>query len=86
MKASIVHVLLILDGATEETEDVVTFQSFPLQEFMQQFDVDPKSDPHMLDRYAVGPDDVPFVEKYLEGSVTFDFARFGYFIEAARDE
>ena len=83
---SIVHVLAVVDGISEETVEAVIFQSFPKKEFLLQFDVDPKRDPGMLDRYSVGPDDVPFLRKYLEGEVEFDFTRFAYFVEAVRDE
>jgi hypothetical protein len=82
----IVHVLSIVDGETEDMIEAVIFQSFDMTNFSHQFDVDPKVDPQMLDRYSVGPDDVFFLEKYLEAPVIFDFSRFAYFIEAVRDE
>jgi len=40
----------------------------------------------MLDRYAVGPDDVPFLTRYLKAPIAFDFTAFGYWIEAVRRE
>ena len=83
---SIVHLLSIVDGESEETVKVVMFQSFVEKEFHRQFDVDPESDPEMLDRYSVGPDDVAFLNRYLEGQLEFDFTRFAYFVEAVRDE
>jgi hypothetical protein len=40
----------------------------------------------MLDRYAVGPDDVAFIHRILEVEIPFDFAAYAYFIEAVRRE
>ena len=80
----ILHVLSIVDGKTEEIVEVVEFKNFGLADFCRQFDVDPKSDPKMLDRYSVGPDDASFLDKVLFKPVHFDFARFAYFVEAVR--
>jgi len=61
----ICHVLHIIDGSTEETVDVIELTTFELEAFLQQFDVPTQSDPMMLDRYVVGPDDVPFLSRYV---------------------
>ena len=80
----IVHVITVIDGETEEMVDLVELKSFVLSEFHIQFDVDPLKDPHMLDRYSIGPDDHPFLEKVVGKKLAFDFTRFAYFIEAAK--
>jgi len=81
--SSICHVLSILDGATEEVVDVHEIHPFDLTAFRHQFDVPVESDPEMLDRYAVGPDDTVFLSGALGLDLGFDFTRFAYFIEAA---
>ncbi len=80
----VVHVITIIDGATEDFLDIIQFPTFDLKAFHIQFDVDPTADPEMLDRYSVGPDDLPFLEKTLGRQLNFDFARYAYFIEAAQ--
>jgi hypothetical protein len=45
-----------------------------------------ETDPEMLERYAIGPDDAPFVFGVLGFEMKLDFARFGYFIEAAQKD
>jgi len=76
------HILVILDGITEDTVDVVQLKSFHLELFCKQFDVPIQSDPQMLDRYVVGPDDLEFLIPYLQRFVTFSFSSHGYWIEA----
>lgn len=83
MNKEIYHSLTVYDGVTEELLDVVVIENFSLESFIDQFDVSRQSDPSMLDRYAVGPDDVRFVIEALGCTFDFDFTRFGYFIEAA---
>lgn len=84
--SAICHVLHIIDGSDEDTVDVIELTSFELEAFRKQFDVPDQSDPLMLDRYAVGPDDVPFLTRYLKAPIAFDFTAFGYWIEAVRRE
>jgi len=79
----ICHVLVIIDGKTEETLDIVELTRFELGPFRNQFDVPVESDPDMLDRYVVGPDDEAFLRQYLDRQITFDFSANGYWIEAA---
>ena len=79
----IARVLVVLDGETEDILEVLELQSFDLEAFADQFDVTIESDPEMLDRYAVGPDDADFVNDHLEVGMVFDFGRNAYFIEAA---
>ncbi|MEY4668527.1 MAG: hypothetical protein RL518_1226 [Pseudomonadota bacterium] len=81
---SICHVLTVIDGASEEVVDVHELEPFDLGEFCKQFDVPIEHDPQMLDRYAVGPDDVPFLERVMGVSLPFSFSTHAYFIEAAR--
>ena len=76
--------LTIVDGATEEVVDLHQIDSFDLEAFARQFDVPVQYDPQMLDRYAVGPDDVQFLTDALGVSLPFDFSRFAYFIEALK--
>ena len=83
---SICHVLAVVDGNTEEVVDVHLLEPFDLHAFCQQFDVPVEHDPQMLDRYAVGPDDVAFIHKVLEIEIPFDFGTHAYFIEAVRRE
>jgi hypothetical protein len=83
---SVCHILHIIDGATEETVDAIELTGFDLSAFRLQFDVPDQFDPDMLDRYAVGPDDVTFLVKYLNVSLTFDFTNRGYWIEAVRKD
>ena len=85
-QSAICHVLSILDGTTEEVIDVHEIHPFDLAAFRHQFDVAVESDPEMLDRYAVGPDDTTFVSGSLGVDLSFDFGRFAYFIEAARKD
>ncbi len=83
-ESSVCHILHIIDGVTEETVDVIELTGFDLSAFRLQFDVSDQFDRNMLDRYAVGPDDVTFLIKYLSVSITFDFTNRGYWIEAVR--
>ncbi|MEN9847080.1 MAG: hypothetical protein RIS36_2227 [Pseudomonadota bacterium] len=82
--SSICHVLSIVDGTTEEVVDVHLLDPFDLKAFCHQFDVPIEHDPQMVDRYAVGPDDVAFLHKVLEVDLPFDFGTYAYFIEAVR--
>ena len=77
------HVLTIIDGVSEEIIDVVEIKHFELEGFRTQFDVPVETDPEMLDRYAVGPDDLPFLKSALAEEVHFDLLKYAYFIEAA---
>jgi len=86
MSKKIVHVVTVLDGSTEETIEVFRLPGFELASFRAQFDVPVETDPEMLDRYAVGPDDLPFLTPTIEGSPHFDFTRNAYFIEAVEDD
>jgi hypothetical protein len=83
---SICHVLSVVDGSTEEVVDAHLLEPFDLQAFCHQFDVPVEHDPQMLDRYAVGPDDVAFLQKVLAVEIIFEFATHAYFIEAVRRE
>ena len=83
---AIIHVLTIFDAVSEEMVDVLRFRRFELAEFLVQFAVDEESDPDMTDRYAVGPDDVPLVQRALGYEHYFNFKEFAYFIEAALDQ
>lgn len=74
--------LTVLDGESEEVVEVHEIESFDLAAFSKQFDVPVQYDPQMLDRYAVGPDDVPFLNEVLGLDLPFDFTRYAYFIEA----
>lgn len=76
--------LTVVDGATEEVIDLHELEGFDLQAFAQQFDVPIQYDPQMLDRYAVGPDDVSFLNRVLGIELPFDFSRYAYFIEALK--
>ncbi len=76
--------LTIIDGVTEEMVDMLELEAFDLQAFTHQFDVPIETDPQMLDRYAVGPDDTQFLAKVLGIDLPYDFSRFAYFIEALR--
>lgn len=76
--------LTVIDGVTEELIDLHEIENFEVSAFAQQFDVPVEYDPDMLDRYAVGPDDVPFLNRALGVELLFDFARYAYFIEALR--
>ena len=81
---NIVHVITIVDGTTEDVIDLIQIDRFTAKEFYSQFDVDPVSDPEMLERYSIGPDDLPFLEKHLGQKLEFNFTQYAYFIEAAR--
>lgn len=80
----ICRALTVVDGQTEEVVDLHEIETFDLATFAAQFDVPVQYDPQMLDRYAVGPDDVPFLTSALGVELPFDFARFAYFIEALK--
>lgn len=78
----LMRALVVLDGETEDVLDILELQGFDLKAFLVQFDVPVETDPEMLDRYAVGPDDADFVNDHLEVSMVFDFRRNAYFIDA----
>lgn len=80
------HVLVVLDGATEDILEVFKLDSFSLPAFSEQFDVPTESDPLMHDRYAVGPDDEDFLRDYLPEVMAFDFRSNAYFIEAVEND
>jgi hypothetical protein len=86
MKPPLCHILTIVDGKSEEVIDAFEIEAFDLIAFSQQFDVPTETDPKMLDRYSVGPDDATFLENALGFSVGFDFSRYAYFIEAAEKD
>jgi hypothetical protein len=83
-RAPICHVLSVFDGDSEELVEIFEIENFSLEAFAEQFDVPTKTDPEMLDRYAVGPDDVRFLEQAIGRPLCFDFSKYGYFVEAAR--
>jgi hypothetical protein len=78
----VAHVLVVLDGSTEEVLDAIELIHFDPPLFGQQFDVPTQYDPDMLDRYVVGPDDITFLKAYLPGPIDFHFESRGYWIEA----
>lgn len=80
--AGIHHILHVVDGATEETLHVVEIVNFDLPQFARQFDVPTQTDPEMLDRYVVGPDDLDFLSQFIGTDIAFDFSSNGYWIEA----
>lgn len=81
---SLVHLLTVVDGVSEELLSFEELKTFVLKDFQEQFDVDPVLDPDMRDRYSVGPDDVAFLERNMKKSLSFDFQKYAYFIEAAK--
>lgn len=83
-RTTICHVLSVFDGDSEELVEIFEIENFSLEAFAEQFDVPTKTDPEMLDRYAVGPDDARFLEQVMGKPIAFDFSKYGYFIEAAR--
>lgn len=85
-KYEVVHVLTVVDGQTDELVDLVELDAFKVESFRDQFDVDTKADPEMFNRYSVGPDDVPFLERELDMKLQLNFQRFAYFIEAAKKD
>jgi hypothetical protein len=80
------HILTMIDGVSEEVTEFWEIHSFDLVEFRRQFDVPTESDPEMLDRYAIGPMDVSFLNEVLDFPINFDFGRYAYFIEAVRKD
>jgi len=80
----ITHCLTVYNGESEEIETFFDLPDFNLEEFKLHFDVDPARDPEMLDRYAVGPDDVSFLQKFVKEAVAYSFSSKGYFVEAVR--
>ena len=80
----ICHVLVVIDGASEEILEVVELLNFNKRAFAEQLDVPTLTDPEMLDRYVIGPDDVDFVSPYLSKTVEFNFSDSGYWIEAVK--
>ena len=77
------HLLTIVDGKSEEIVDVIEIKAFELVSFRHQFDGSEESDPDMLDRYSVGPDDAAFLCRALGYQIDFEFSRYAYFIDAA---
>lgn len=77
--------LVVYDGTSEEVVALHELKSFELSSFREAFDV-PDSDPEMLDRYAVGPDDTFFLRNSLDGEISFDFSSKAFFIEALRKD
>lgn len=84
--ANVCHVLVVLDGATEDILEVFKLDSFSLPAFTEQFDVPTESDPQMHDRYAVGPDDEDFLRDHLPEGMVFDFRANAYFVEAVEND
>lgn len=82
----VVHVLTTVDGGSDNLVDLIEIDGFSLPEFREQFGANQEKDPFMYDRYSVGPDDVPFLEKKLGVQLQLNFQRFAYFIEAARKD
>jgi hypothetical protein len=80
------HILTVIDGTTEEVIDVIEIKNFDLVGFQEQFDVSPESDPEMLERYGIGPDDAGFVCRALGKEIPFEFTRYAYFIEAVQKQ
>lgn len=80
------HVLTMVDGTTDELVGVMELQLFEIADFTSQFDVPVETDPQMLDRYAVGPDDAQFLNRVVGYDLPFDFTRYAYFIEAAEKD
>jgi hypothetical protein len=80
----LLRALTVIDGNTEELVDLHELEPFDLPAFAAQFDVPIQTDPEMLDRYAVGPDDVSFLAKAMGIELVYDFSRYAYFIEALR--
>ena len=83
---AVAHVLSIIDGETEELIDVIQIPYFDLERFKVQFDVSNQTDPQMLDRYAVGPGDIAFINRALGLEIEFDFTNTAYFIEAVKND
>jgi len=86
MNKQITRCLTVYDGESEEVELFFELENFNLKDFMFRFDVNPTDDPEMLDRYAVGPDEVSFLKAYLTEEISFDFRNKGYFVEAVLRE
>ncbi len=86
MTSPIGRYLTIFDGESEELETLYELSSFSLEKFVDHFEPCPRSDPEMHDRYSVGPDDVSFLQSYLEEEVEFDFVTFAYFLEAIKKD
>lgn len=80
--SGICHILTVVDGESDEVLDFIEIANFDLPAFAKQFAVPLERDPEMLDRYAIGPDDVTFIEKQLNTPLSFDFSTYAYFIEA----
>jgi hypothetical protein len=81
-KEQIVHLLVIVDGKSDEPIDLIEIPRFSLKDFCDQFDVPVQYDPEMLEIYVVGPDDVSFLKSYLDIDINFDLSSRGYWIEA----
>ena len=86
MEKTLVHILTVIDGSSEELLDLIEIKDFDLNKFAAQFDADLKTDPQMRERYSVGPDDVKFLENALGRELSLDFKRQAYFIEAANKD
>jgi len=83
---TIVHVLAVYDGETEELVTLHRLERFDEAAFRDQFAAGAAIDPDLTETYSVGPDDVPVVQRMLATEVQFHFERYGYLIEAARDD
>ena len=81
-----VHVITIYNASSEEPVDLLRFDNFSLPDFIDQFAVDVATDPDMTERYAIGPDDLPLVNKALGYEHPFNFSELAYFVEAALDK
>ena len=79
---TVLHGVSVYDGTTEELIEFIEIRGFDHAQFKKQFDVSELHDPLMHDRYAIGPDDAPFVKQALQQKIEFDFKTRAYFIEA----
>lgn len=86
MNENVERVLVVYDGSSEEVVSLLRLSNFSLDSLMQQFDVDPESDPQMYNCYAIGPEDISFVLAHLDEELDFDFQKNAYFIEAVAND
>jgi hypothetical protein len=85
-KHSVIHVLSIYDGQTEEITAVHRLERFDEAAFRVQFAADMEIDPDLSERYSVGPDDASLILSMMTEVIEFEFTRFAYFVEAVRDD